>query len=57
MNFFTDYFFQKFWVVQKAVTADPSLAKGVNTLNGHITHPALAESLSMDFRDLEEILS
>ena len=43
--------------VQKAVTSDPGLAKGVNTLNGHITHPALAESLSMTFQDLEEMLS
>ena len=43
--------------VQKAVTEDPSLAKGVNTLNGHITHPALAESLSMTYEDLEKMLS
>ena len=43
--------------LQKAVTTDSSLAKGVNTLNGHITHPALAESLSMTFQDLEEMLS
>ncbi len=43
--------------VQKALTADPSLARGVNTLSGHITHHALAESLSMAFEDLEEMLS
>ena len=43
--------------VPKAVTLDSSLAKGVNTIGGQITYPALAESLSMAFSNLEEMLS
>tara|TARA_B100001245_G_scaffold186973_1_gene145133 strand:- start:644 stop:1762 length:1119 start_codon:yes stop_codon:yes gene_type:complete len=43
--------------VHKAITLDSSLAKGVNTIGGQITYPALAESLSMTFSTLEEMLS
>ena len=43
--------------VAKTISADHNLAKGVNTLCGQITHPALAESLSMAYEDPKEMLS
>ena len=43
--------------VAKTISADHNLAKGVNTLCGQITHPALAESLSMAYGGPKELLS
>ncbi len=34
-----------------AARADPHLARGVNVLGGVVTHPAVAESLGLDFED------
>jgi alanine dehydrogenase len=31
-----------------AALADPALATGINTLNGSVTNPAVAEALSVD---------
>jgi alanine dehydrogenase len=40
----------------KAVQADPALAKGVNTLAGHITYPAVAEAFGMPYRQVKDLL-
>ncbi|MBN1436333.1 MAG: alanine dehydrogenase [Sedimentisphaerales bacterium] len=42
--------------VVDAVTADAALAKGVNTLAGHCTHPAVAEALGLLYCPLHEAL-
>jgi alanine dehydrogenase len=39
-----------------AVLADPALAKGVLVSEGQITHPALAESIGLPYRPIEEAL-
>ncbi|HEY8523371.1 MAG TPA: alanine dehydrogenase [Acidimicrobiales bacterium] len=42
--------------LRAAVTADPALALGVNTLNGAVTHEAVAASLGVDHTPLKEAL-
>jgi alanine dehydrogenase len=34
-----------------ALKKNPHLAKGLNILDGHITHPAVAEALGKPFKD------
>jgi alanine dehydrogenase len=35
-----------------AVSRDPELARGVNVINGKVTHPGVAEALGMDYTPL-----
>jgi alanine dehydrogenase len=39
-----------------AITADPALAKGVNTLNGQVVHAAVAEAFGLPYTPLAEAL-
>ncbi len=39
-----------------AVNGDPSLAKGVNTFKGKVTHEAVARSLGIEYTPLEQLL-
>jgi alanine dehydrogenase len=39
-----------------ACRSDPALALGVNTLDGEVTHPMVAEALGSTYRPLEEVL-
>jgi alanine dehydrogenase len=41
---------------ESAIKKDPSLALGVNTCRGHVTHEAVAESLGTDYTELEDAL-
>ncbi len=41
----------------KAIQDDESLAKGVNTFNGSVTHKGVAESLNLEFKPLEVLTS
>lgn len=40
----------------KAVSRDPSLAKGINTLAGNLTYPAVADAFGLPCRPLQELL-
>ncbi len=40
----------------KAVRSDPALAKGVNTFEGHVTYPAVAEAFGLPHRPLMDLL-
>ena len=40
-----------------AIRKDTSLARGVNTARGYMTHPAVAEALEQDFVPAEEVLA
>jgi alanine dehydrogenase len=40
-----------------AVTRDPALAKGVNVLDGRVTHPGVAEAFGIDYSPLETVLA
>src|SRR5919112_60747 len=40
-----------------AVARDPALARGVNAIDGKITHPAVAEGVGADYTPVEEVLS
>jgi alanine dehydrogenase len=42
--------------LKDAVKADAALAKGVNTLDGHVTYEAVAESLDLEYKPLESLL-
>jgi len=42
--------------VAGAVRADPALARGVNTMAGHVVHPAVAEALGRPHVPLEDVL-
>jgi len=42
--------------VRGAITADPGLRTGVNIAGGHVTHPAVAEGVSMPFTPVEEVI-
>jgi alanine dehydrogenase len=42
--------------VADAVRADPALARGVNTMAGHVVHPAVAEALGRPHVPLEDVL-
>ena len=41
---------------KQAVADDPALASGVNTYQGHITYPAVAEAFGMDYQPLGQLL-
>ncbi|MDQ0160176.1 alanine dehydrogenase [Alkalibacillus salilacus] len=41
---------------QEAVQDNPQLAKGVNTLKGHVTYKAVADAHGMDFYDLTNLI-
>jgi alanine dehydrogenase len=40
----------------EAVQADPALAKGVNVLNGKVTHPAVAAAFDLEYTPLTEAM-
>jgi alanine dehydrogenase len=40
--------------LQGAISRDPELAKGVNVINGKVTHPGVAEALMMEYTPLAE---
>ena len=40
--------------LQGAISRDPELAKGVNVINGKVTHPGVAEALMMDCTPLAD---
>jgi alanine dehydrogenase len=40
-----------------AVRLDAGLAKGVNVVDGNVTHPAVAESLGLPYAPLEQVLN
>jgi alanine dehydrogenase len=42
--------------LEEAVSEDSVLAMGVNTYGGHITYEAVAESLDLDYRPLDEAI-
>lgn len=42
--------------VKKAITDDPALAKGVNTMDGKCTYKAVADALKLKYTPLEEVL-
>ena len=39
-----------------AIARDPALAKGVNVVNGKVTHPAVAEAFGMEYTPLSEAI-
>ncbi len=39
-----------------AVAQDPALARGVNTYQGYLTHPAVAEAFNLTYTPLEKVL-
>jgi alanine dehydrogenase len=42
--------------LQEAVSRDPGLARGVNVINGKVTHPRVAEALMMDYTPLADAI-
>jgi alanine dehydrogenase len=42
--------------VRDAIAHDPGLRLGVNVAAGHVTHPAVAQDVGMDFKPTEEAL-
>ena len=42
--------------IEKTVIEGGSLSKGINTLRGHISHPAVASSLGLDYVPVAEAL-
>jgi alanine dehydrogenase len=42
--------------VRGAIAVDPGLRTGVNVVGGHVTHPAVAESVGMPFTTVEELI-
>ena len=43
--------------LDQAVKSDPTIAKGVNTLRGHVTHRAVADSLGLEYTPVEQVLA
>jgi alanine dehydrogenase len=43
--------------LDQAVKSDPAIAKGVNTLRGHVTHRAVADSLGLEYTPVEQALA
>jgi alanine dehydrogenase len=41
----------------EAAKLNPALAKGVNTLGGYVTHPAVAEALGLRYHSLDQLLA
>ena len=42
--------------LQGAISRDPELARGVNVINGKVTHPGVAEALMMDYTPLADAI-
>ena len=40
----------------EAVARDPSLARGVNVLDGHITYEAVADAHDLEYTPLDDVL-
>jgi alanine dehydrogenase len=40
--------------LDSVITRDPELARGVNVINGKVTHPGVAEALGIDYTPLSE---
>jgi alanine dehydrogenase len=40
--------------LHEALSRDPELARGVNVINGQVTHPGVAEALEMDYTPLPD---
>jgi alanine dehydrogenase len=40
--------------LQGAISRDPELARGLNVINGKVTHPGVAEALAMEYTPLSE---
>lgn len=43
--------------LEQAVNSDPAIAKGVNTLRGHITYKAVADALDLKYVPLDDALA
>lgn len=43
------------WGLEEAARRDPALAKGINVLNGVVTHEAVAEAFGLPHRSWEEV--
>lgn len=43
--------------LEAAVKKDPALAKGVNVLNGHVTHSGVADALGLAYTPLSEVVA
>lgn len=41
---------------ERAIKADPGIAEGVNTFNGHLTYKAVAEAQARDYRAVANVL-
>ncbi|MFO7917251.1 MAG: alanine dehydrogenase [Anaerolineae bacterium] len=42
--------------VEKALVQDPALRRGVNTMEGHVTHEAVAKAFDLEYIPLEELI-
>ncbi len=42
--------------VRDAISHDPGLRSGVNVAGGHVTHPAVAQGVGVEFVPVEEVL-
>ena len=42
--------------VEGAVTANGAMRSGLNVANGHIVHPAVADSLDLEYHTVAEVL-
>jgi alanine dehydrogenase len=42
--------------LKKAISDDPALAKGVNTIAGKIVHETVAQSLELDYTPLNQVV-
>ena len=42
--------------LKKALLGDPALAKGINTYQGHVTHPAVADAFDKEYAPIEKLL-
>jgi alanine dehydrogenase len=43
--------------LKDAVKSDPAIAKGVNTLGGHVTYRAVADSLDLEYVATKDALA
>ena len=43
--------------LREAVNSDPAIAKGVNTLRGHVTYQAVADALSLEYVPVNEAIA
>jgi len=42
---------------KKAIRENPALKKGLNVFKGHVTHPAVAEALGLEWAPVEDVLN